>query len=145
MCVLPQRRAIFRHPNLRKCSQTPSFLAFSLPNVRFAAAACNFWFLCWAPTSAPAVLTDLLFGLTRRTNHWKNTAFRGFSNIWRGCIFFLLTFALLHLLSADLTALLCFSTVHIVRSLLSKLPSINILQPSNPLAFGRYESARINE
>ena len=68
------------------------------------------------------------FGLTRRTNHWKNTAFRDFSNIWRGCIFFLLTFALLHLLSADLaltllqllstdlTTLLCFSTVHIVGS-----------------------------
>ena len=54
------------------------------------------------------------FGLTRHTNHWKNTAFRDFSNIWRGCIFFLLTFGLLHLLSPDLTALLCFSTVHIV-------------------------------
>ena len=56
------------------------------------------------------------FGLTRHTNHWKNTAFRDFSNIWHGCIFFLLTFALLHLLSADLTTLLCFSTVHIVGS-----------------------------
>ena len=56
------------------------------------------------------------FGLTRHTNHWKNTAFRDFSNIWRGCIFFLLTFALLHLLCADLTTLLCFSTVHIVGS-----------------------------
>ena len=58
----------------------------------------------------------LTFRLTRQTNHWKNTAFRDFSNIWRGCIFFLLTFALLHLLSADLTTLLCFSTVHIVGS-----------------------------
>ena len=56
------------------------------------------------------------FRLTRHTNHWKNTAFRDFSNIWRGCIFFLLTFALLHLLSADLTTLLCFSTVHIIGS-----------------------------
>ena len=56
------------------------------------------------------------FRLTRHTNHWKNTAFRDFSSIWRGCIFFLLTFALLHLLSADLTTLLCFSTVHIVGS-----------------------------
>ena len=63
------------------------------------------------------------FGLTRHTNHWKNTVFRDFSNIWRGCIFFLLTFALLHLLSADLTTLLCFSTVHIVGSLLFKFPS----------------------
>ena len=54
------------------------------------------------------------FGLTRHTNHSKNRAFRDFSNIWRGSIFFLLTFALLHLLSADLTTLLCFSTVHII-------------------------------
>ena len=44
------------------------------------------------------------FRLTRHTNHWKNTAFRDFSNIWRRCIFFLLTFALLHLLSSDFTA-----------------------------------------
>ena len=42
-----------------------------------------------------------IFGLTRRTNHWKNTAFRDFSNIWssffwlsRYCIFFLLTWLL---------------------------------------------------
>ena len=32
------------------------------------------------------------FRLTRHTNHWKNTAFRDLSNIWRGCIFFLPTF-----------------------------------------------------
>ena len=64
------------------------------------------------------------FRLTRHTNHWKNTAFRDFSNISRGCIFILLTFALLHLLSSDLTAcLICFSTLHIVGSLVFKLPS----------------------
>ena len=55
------------------------------------------------------------FRLTRHTNPRENTAFRDFSNIWRGCIFFLLTFALLHLLPSDLTAcLMCFSTLHIV-------------------------------
>ena len=53
------------------------------------------------------------FRLSRHTNHGKNAAFRDFSNIWCGCIFFLLNFALLHLLSADLTTLLCFSTVRI--------------------------------
>ena len=78
------------------------------------------------------------FRLTRHTNHWKNTAFRDFSNIWRACIFFLLTFALLHLLSSDSTSssdftflwlyfiyllFICFSTLHIVGSLLFKLPS----------------------
>ena len=65
------------------------------------------------------------FRLTRHTNHWKNTAFRDVSNIWHGCIFFPLTFALLHLFTSDLTALLgCLSTLHIVGSLLFKLPSI---------------------
>ncbi len=80
------------------------------------------------------------FRLTRHTNHWINTAFRDFSNIWRLWIFFLLTFALLHLLSSDSTSssdftffwiyfiyllFICFSTLHIVGSLLFKLPSVN--------------------
>ena len=79
------------------------------------------------------------FRLTRHTNHWRNTAFRDFSNIWRACIFFLPTFALLHLLSSDSTSssdftffwlyfiyllFICFSTLHIVGNLLFKLPSI---------------------
>ena len=89
------------------------------------------------------------FRLTRHTNHWKNTAFRDFSNIWRGCIFFLLTFALLHLLSSDSTSssdftffwlyfiyllFICFSTLHIVGSLIFKLPSIShiLLVPEVP-------------
>ena len=92
------------------------FCTFSLQNVLFATAACNFWFLLWAHDLRTRRFNRPTFGLTRHTNHWKNTAFRDFSNIWRGCIFFLLTFALLHLLSADLTTLLCFSTVHIVGS-----------------------------
>ena len=42
MCFSPKRRAIFRHLNFKKCSRTLSFLTFSLPNVLFATAACNF-------------------------------------------------------------------------------------------------------
>ena len=67
------------------------------------------------------------FRLTRHTNHWKNTAFRDFSNIWRGCIFFLLTFALLHLLSTDLTTLLLLFNSPYCRKFLFKLPSIILL------------------
>ena len=232
MCFSPQRHAIFRHRNFQKCSETVSFLAFSLQNVLLATAACNFstsqlqkvvrswrvlYIFTWKSASrhsgvqffnistskwsetemfctfslenallATAAcnfstsqlqkvlrtpqffsiftskcasrhsgvqflispLTTWLrtrrfneptFRLTRHTNHWKNTAFRDFSNIWRGCIFFLLTFALLHLLSSDSTSssdftffglyfiyllFICFSTLHIVGSLLFKLPSI---------------------
>ena len=59
------------------------------------------------------------------TNHCKNTVFRDFPTFSRICIFCPLTLSLLSsnlpLLSAS--ALLCFSSVHIVGSLTSKLPS----------------------
>ena len=42
MCFSPHRRTIFQHLNFKKCSRTLSFLTFSLPNVLFATAACNF-------------------------------------------------------------------------------------------------------
>ena len=42
MCVSPQRRAIFRHQNCKKCSEKDSFLTFWLLNVLLATAACNF-------------------------------------------------------------------------------------------------------
>ena len=207
----PQRRAIFRHQNFKKCSETLSVLTFWLVNVLLTTAARNFstselqkvlracgvlyiltcecafrhssvhfsdirtsksapgmrcfvhfdfkmrfspqrggvqffdirtsksapigsffYILTWKCPFRHSAVQSLIFPLTtwlrarrfnrptfrltRHTNHWKNTACRDFSNIWRGCIFFLLTFALLHLLSADLTTLLCFSTVHIVGS-----------------------------
>ena len=109
MCFSPQRRAIF---------DFSSTLTTWLRTRRF---------------------NEPTFRLTRHTNHWQNTAFRDFSNIWRGWLFFLLTFALLHLLSSDSTSssgstflwlyfiyllFICFSTLHIVGSLLFKLPSI---------------------
>ena len=42
MCFSPQRRAICRHRNFKKCSEDYSFSTFSLPNVLFATAACIF-------------------------------------------------------------------------------------------------------
>ena len=136
MCFSPQRRAFFRHQNVKNCSEHVMFCTCSLPNVLFATAAYNFstserekvlrnWRVLYTFASKCAfrhsgvqfLISPLSTYLrTRRFNRPKNTAFRDFSNIWRGCIFFLLTFALLHLLSADLTTLLCFSTVHIVGS-----------------------------
>ena len=119
----PQRRGIFRHPNFKKWSEAGVFCTFSLRNVLFATAACNFWFLCWAPSSAPASLTGLLFDwpdtrIIEKTQHFATSLTFGadvssFFWLLRYCIFFL----------ADLTTLLCFSTVHIVGSLLFKLPS----------------------
>ena len=166
MCFSPQRRAFFQHQHVQKWSKHVMFCAFSLPNVLFATAACNFstselqkvlrdcgvlyifTSKCVFRHSGVQILMSPLstylrtrrfnrptFGLTRHTNHWKNTAFRDFSNIWRGCIFFLLTFALLHLLSADLTTLLCFSTVHIVGSFY-----LNFLRPPSWLISVNWKS-----
>ena len=159
MCVSPQRRAIFGHQNFKKWSETVSFLRFSLANVRFATAACNFWTSelqkvlrswgvlyiltckCAFRHSGVQFLLSLrnanlrtrrfnrpTFRLTWPTDHWKNTAFRDFSNISRVCIFFHRTVWLLHLLSTDLTstdltALLLFNSPY-CRKFLFKLPSM---------------------
>ena len=61
MCFSPQRRTIFRHQNFKKCFEHIMFCTFSLPNVLFATAACNFGCLLSPRTSAPAALTGLLF------------------------------------------------------------------------------------
>ena len=95
MCFAPQRRALF---HLRR---------FSEPTFR--------------PSGA--------------TNHWKNTVLCDFPTFSRTCIFFLLTLSLLWFFSLFYSSLfycsllsdsshLCFSSVHIVGSLTSKLPLI---------------------
>ena len=68
------------------------------------------------------------------TNHWKNTVFRDFPTFSCICIFFLPDSFSSDLLSSNLpllsaSALLCFSSVHIVGSLTSKLPSITPTPP----------------
>ena len=72
------------------------------------------------------------FRPSRATNHWKNTVFRDFPTFSRICVFFLLTLSLLwsSLFYSSLlsdSSHLCFSSVHIVGSLTSKLPSVNII------------------
>ena len=100
MCFGPRRRAIF-----------PSHLARWLRTRRFS-----------EPTFRPS----------GATNHWKHTVFRDFPTFSRTWIFFLLTLSLLwsslfysSLLSGS--SRLCSSSVHIVGSLTSKLPSITLI------------------
>ena len=130
MCFSPQRRAIFQHLNFKKRSEADVFCTFSLQNVLLATAACNFWFLLWPHDSAPAALTCLLFDsadtrIIEKTQHFATSLTFGadVSSF----------FTQLHLLSSDSTFFwlyfissafhLCFSTLHIVGSLLFKLPS----------------------
>ena len=63
------------------------------------------------------------------TNHLKNTVFRDFPAFSRTWIFFLLNLSLFDLISSSLlfsdSSHFCFSSVHTVGSLTSKLPSIS--------------------
>ena len=131
MCFAPQRRALLRHRNFQKWSGPEVFGAFWLGNVLRATTACNFSSLQWPAGSAPAALASLLFDPPEPQIIGKTQCFATFPTFSRICIFCPLTVSLLifsllifPLLSAS--TLLCFSSVHIVGSLTSKLPSIII-------------------
>ena len=100
MCFTPQRRAIFHLSS-------------------------------WPDGSAPPALATY-FSTLRSHKSLENTVFRDFPTFSRICIFFLLTLSLLwsSLFYSSLlsdSSHLCFSSVHIVGSLTSKLPSIDII------------------
>ena len=61
MCFAPQRRALFRHLNFQKCSETQVFCTFSLGNVLRATTACNFSSLNWPAGSATAELAQRIW------------------------------------------------------------------------------------
>ena len=133
MCFAPQRRALFRHLNFQKWSDHGFFCTFWLRNVLCATTACNFSSLIWPAGSAPAALASLLFDPPEPQIIGKHSVSR---------LSYL--FAHLHLLSSysfsstllssnlsllSASSLLCFSSVHIVGSLTSKLPSIIRMLP----------------
>ena len=126
MCFAPQGRALFRHRNFRswcvlhvltlKCASRHNGVQFSISHLA-----------SWLRTRR---FSEPTFQPSGASNHWKNTEFRDFPTFSRTCIFFLLTLSLLRsslccssLLFFD-SYHLCFSSVHTVGSLTSKLPSI---------------------
>ena len=155
MCFAPQRRPLFRHRNFQKWSEHGVFCTFWLRNVLRATTACNFSSLIWPAGSAPDTLASLpvdplepqIIGKTQCFDFptfsrvcifflLPLSLFYSFSSLCRLSYLF----AHLHLLSSDsfsstllssnlsllsASALLCFSSVHIVGSLTSKLPSMS--------------------
>jgi hypothetical protein len=108
-----------------------------------ATTACNFSSLIWPAGSAPAALASLLFDPPEPQIIGKTQGVSPLSYL----------FARLHLLSSDsfsstllssnlsplsASALLCFSSVHIVGSLTSKLPSIICLYMYDRETLGYY-------
>ena len=176
MCFTPQRRALFRHLNLQKWSETVSFEHFWLGNVLRATTACTFstselpkvvpeWCVLYILTSKCAsrhngvhffdIATsksgpmlrcfvhfdlEMCFAPQRRAIfHLSSGQLAPHPPLERAYFSTLRShkplekhrrsylFAHLHLLSSDLFSSdsfhLCFSTVHIVGSFTSKLPS----------------------
>ena len=121
MCFAPQRRALFRHLSFQKWSGPGVFCAFWLGNVLRATMACN------SAVSAPAALASLLFDPPEPQIIGKTQCFATFlpfrapgsSFFWDFLFFDLLSSSLLFADSSHL----CFSSVHTVGSLTSKLPS----------------------
>ena len=115
MCFAPQRRALFQHLNFQKWSDAAVFCTFSLRNRLRTTTACNFSSLISPDVSAPAALASLLFNPPEPQNHEKIfLPFRAPASSF----FWSFLFWLFSLLTA-------FSSLHIVGSLTSKLPSIS--------------------
>ena len=160
MCFAPQRRALFRHHNFQKWSEPGVLCTFWLGNVLRATTACIFstsqlpkvvrewcvlYIFTWKCASrhngvqffiSPLAswlrtrrLASLLFDppepkITGKTHLYLLSSYSFSSN--------------LSLLYAS--SLLCFSSLHIVGSLTSKLPSINKINYNsshNPMIYGR--------
>ena len=128
ICFAPQRRALFRHRNFQKWSEAEVFCTFWLANVLRATTACTFSSLIWQAGSAPAALASLLFDPTEPQIIGKTQCFATFLPFRASASSFFWLFLFSDLLSSTLSllsasTLLCFSSVHIVGSLTSKLPS----------------------
>ena len=124
MCFAPQRRALFRHLNFQKWSETLSFLHFWL---RIASRhKCVQFFVSHLPRwLRTRRFSEPTFRSSGATNHWKNTVFRlcyllpfhapasSFFSLFLSLIFSLLLFSSLTLPTS------AFPSVHIVGSLTS--------------------------
>ena len=154
MCFARQRRTLFRHLNCQKCSMW-GVLVFSLPNVLRATTACNFSSLIPPDGSAPAALASQLFDPPEPQIVAKTECLATFllfrvpatsffwlflltlSLLWSSLIFsdrlssflfyslFFSSLLFSSLLFSD-SSHLCCSSVHMVGSLTSKLPSVII-------------------
>ena len=128
--LAPQRRALFQHLNFQRVVGTWCVLYILASKCASRRNGVQFFISHLAGWLRTRRFSEPTFRPSGATNHWKNAVFRDFPTFSRTWIFFLLTLSLFDLLSSSLlffdSSHLCFSFVHIVGSLTSKLPSINI-------------------
>ena len=130
MCFAPQQRALFRHLNFQKCCEDLwSVLSILTCKCAWHHNGVQFFISHLASWLRTRRSSEPTFRASGASNHWKNTVNRDFPTFSGTCIFFLLTLSLLgsSLFCSSLLFFdsyhLCFSSVQIVGSLTSKLPS----------------------
>ena len=123
MHFAPQRRALFHISTAKSGPHLVCFVHFDL-EMCFAPQRVQFFISHLASWLRTRRFSEPTFRPSGAPNHWKNTVFRDFPTFSRICIFFLLTLLSSNLSLLSASSLLCFSSVHIVGSLTSKLPSI---------------------
>ena len=127
MCFAPQWRALFSTSQLPKVVRSWCVLYIFTWKCASRHNGVQFFISHLASWLRTRRFSEPTFRPSGATNHWKNTVFRDFPTFSRISIFFLLTLSLLLLslvIFLSASALLCFSSVHIVGSLTSKLPSM---------------------
>ena len=118
ICFAPQRRALFRHINLPKVVREWCALDILTSKCASRHNGVQLFMFYLATWLCMRRFSEPTFRPSRATNHWKNRVSR---------LFYL--FSHLDLLSSETFSFfsdsshLCFSSVHIVGSLTSKLPS----------------------
>ena len=127
MYFAPQWRALFRHLNFSKVVRTWCvFVHFDLKMCFAPQRRAIFHLLIWPAGSAPAALASLLFD-PPEPQSLENHSVSRLSYLFAH-LHLLSSYSFSSLLSSNLSllsasSLLCFSSVHIVGSLTSKLPS----------------------
>ena len=136
ICLAPQRRALFRHHNFQKWSDTEVLCTFWLRNLLRATTACNFASLIWPAGSAPAALASLLFDPPEPQIIGKTVDrnFSTFSRVWIFLLRFYLFWSSLFFFSSLSVPTCAFPSIHIVGSLTSKLPSVIPVVPHKAVA-----------
>ena len=128
MCFAPQRRALFRCRHFQKWSENGVFCTFSTWKCASRHNGVQFFISPLASWLRTRRFSEPTFRPSGATNHWKNSVSR-LSYLFAH-LYLLSSYSFSStLLSSNLSllyasSLLCFSSLHIVGSLTSKLPSI---------------------
>ena len=91
MCFAPQRRAIFQHLNFKKCSDQCGVLYIFTCKCASRHSGVPFFIALRNSYLRTRRFSEPTFRTSGTTNHWKNTAIRDVTNIFRALNFFLVT------------------------------------------------------